>query len=123
MDGCTAVAATVDVIPRGQAYPEGAHDPVPEVFPEVGGTVRVTGFLPYTGFSTAVPDLAAAVAAVRAVDAGALHALDHAWTPFYCRHCDRSYCGEHWDLHPVFDWGFDYYRGSCPAGHPHMIDH
>lgn len=117
------MAATVDVVPRGQPYPEGPHDPVHQVFPGVVGTLRVSGFLPHTGFSTAVPDVAAALAAVHAGNAAALHALDPEWTPFWCRHCDRSYCGEHWDPYPVYDWGLDYYRGRCPAGHPHMIDH
>jgi hypothetical protein len=42
----------------------------------VDDPTRITGFLPYTSFSTRVPDLAATVGAVRTTDAAALHALD-----------------------------------------------
>jgi hypothetical protein len=120
---CRRAAAIVEVTRRGQLYIDAEQDIIYRVFPEAQGTIRITGFLPYTSFSTRVPNLAATVSAVRTIDAAALHALDRAWVPFYCHQCDRSFCSEHWDLKPIFDWGFDHYSGACPIGHPHFIDH
>jgi hypothetical protein len=122
-EGCPRTAATVEVTRRGQLYIDEEQDIIYRIFPEAQGTIRVNGFLPYTSFSTQVTDFAAAATAVRAVDAAALHAVDRTWVPFYCHQCDRSFCGEHWDLKATFDWGFDYYSGTCPVGHPHFIDH
>lgn len=121
--GCPRVAATVEVSGRGRLYINDEQDIIYRVFPEAQGTIRITGFLPYTNFSSQVTNLAATLQAVRDIDASALYALEQTWVPFYCRHCDRSFCTEHWQLTPTFDWGFDFYSGTCPVGHPHFIDH
>lgn len=121
--GCPRRAAVVEVSRRGQLLVSDEQDIIYRVFPEAQGTIRVTGFLPYTNFSSQVPDLSATIRAARAIDAGRLRALDATWVPFYCPHCDRSFCTEHWALTPSFSWGFDHYSGTCPAGHPHFIDH
>lgn len=122
-EGCPRTAAIIEVIRRGQLYIDEEQDIIYRIFPEAQGTIRVNDFLPYTSFSTHVMNLAAAAEAVRAIDATALHAVDRTWVPFYCHKCDRSFCGEHWNLTATFDWGFDYYSGTCPVGHPHFIDH
>ncbi|MGH3973945.1 MAG: hypothetical protein ACRDS9_11580 [Pseudonocardiaceae bacterium] len=122
-EGCLRTAATVEVTRRGQLYIDEEQDIIYRIFPDAQGTIRINGFLPYTGFSTHVTDLATTAGAVRAVDAAALFAVDRTWVPFYCRDCDRSFCGEHWNLKATFDWGFDYYSGTCPVGHPHFINH
>jgi hypothetical protein len=90
------------------------------------GTIRVYGFLPFAKVGTSVYNYGNTVAVV--LDAGddaaaALHAINSVYTPFFCRECRRSYCGQHWNLEPVFDFGFDYYWGTCPSEHPHFIDH
>ncbi|MGH8966261.1 MAG: hypothetical protein ACRDXB_13165 [Actinomycetes bacterium] len=117
------MAASVEVIRRGQLYIDEDQDIIYRIFPEAQGMIRINGFLPYTGFSTHVTDHARTASAVRAIDAAALFAVDRSWVPFYCQHCDRSFCGEHWKLKAIFDWGFDHYSGTCPVGHPHFIDH
>ncbi|MGH4009737.1 MAG: hypothetical protein ACRDTH_16575 [Pseudonocardiaceae bacterium] len=122
-ENCQRAAAIVEVTRRGQLFIDEEQDIIYRIFPQAQGTIRVTGFLPYTSFSTQITDLAATAGAVRALDAAALHAADRTWVPFYCHQCDRSFCGEHWSLKPTFDWGFDYYSGTCPVGHPHFIDH
>ena len=55
----------------------------------------------------------------------ALRAAQSEYAPFWCRTCRRSYCRDHWTLHAEFDppGQFDYYIGSCPAGHRTMINH
>lgn len=113
----------VEVTRRGQLFINDEQDIIYRVFPGAQGTIRTIGFLQYTSFATQVSDHAATAGAVRALDAAALHALDRAWAPFYCHSCDRSFCAEHWNLRATFDWGFQYYSGTCPAGHPHFIDH
>lgn len=48
-----------------------------------------------------------------------------AWemAPFYCPECERTYCHADWNIYVVFDEGFyDCTRGTCPAGHRHMVD-
>jgi hypothetical protein len=122
-EDCQRTAAIVEVIRRGQLYIDGEQDIIYRIFPETQGMIRVNGFLPYTSFSTHVTDLATTADAVRAIDAAALHAMQRTWVPFYCHQCGRSFCGEHWNLKATFDWGFDYYSGTCPVGHPHFIDH
>jgi hypothetical protein len=122
-DGCLRAAAIVEVSRRGQLYINDEQDIIYRVFPDAQGTIRIIGFLPYTSFASQVPDLAATILAVQAIDAAALYALDRTWIPFYCPDCDRSFCGDHWNLKPTFDWGFDHYSGTCPVGHPHFIDH
>ena len=122
-DGCPRTAAIVEVSRRGQLFVNDEQDIIYRIFPEAQGTIRVTGFLPYTSFSSQVPNLAATLDAARATDAGALRALHQTWVPFYCPNCDRSFCTEHWALKPTFNWGFDHYSGTCPVGHPHFIDH
>ena len=94
-DGCPRVAAIVEVSRRGQLYVNDDQDIIYRVFPEAQGTIRITGFLPYTSFSRHVINLAAAIQAVRAIDAAALHALDQTWVPLYCSRCNRSFCAEH----------------------------
>jgi hypothetical protein len=122
-DGCARTAAIVEVSRRGQLYVNDEQDIIYRIFPEAQGTIRITGFLPYTSFSSRVCNLSATIGAARASDAGALRALDQSWVPFYCPRCDRSFCTEHWSLKPIFNWAFDHYSGTCPAGHPHFIDH
>ncbi|MDQ3826078.1 MAG: hypothetical protein M3325_10215 [Actinomycetota bacterium] len=122
-DGCPRAAAIVEVSRRGQLYVNDEQHIIYRVFPEAQGTIRITGFLPYTSFCRRVTNLAATIQAARAIDAAALHALDQTWVPFYCSRCDHSFCAEHWVLQPTFNWGFDHYSGSCPDGHPHFIDH
>lgn len=122
-DGCPRAAAIVEVSRRGKLYVNDDQDIIYRVFPDAQGTIRITGFLPYTNFSSQVTDLAATSQAARTIDAAALHALDQTWVPFYCPQCGRSFCAEHWELTPTFDWGFDHYSGTCPVGHPHFIDH
>jgi hypothetical protein len=122
-EGCPRTAAVVEVSRRGQLFVNDEQDIIYRIFPAAQGTIRVTGFLPYTSLSNQVPNLAATIAAARAVDAGTLWALDQSWVPFYCPRCERSFCTEHWALQPSFNWGFDHYSGTCPAGHPHFIDH
>ncbi|HEX4103780.1 MAG: hypothetical protein WAN20_06370 [Pseudonocardiaceae bacterium] len=122
-DGCPRAAAIVEVSRRGQLYINDEQDIIYRVFPDAQGTIRIIGFLPYTSFASQIPDLAATVLAVRTIDAAGLYALDRTWIPFYCPQCDRSFCEEHWNLEPSFNWGFDHYSGTCPAGHPHFIDH
>lgn len=122
-DGCPRAAAIVEVSRRGQLFVDEEQDIIYRVFPDARGTIRITGFLPYTNFSHQVTNVAATIQAARAVDAAALHALDDTWVPFYCRQCGRSFCAEHWELTPSFNWGFDHYSGTCPVGHSHFIDH
>jgi hypothetical protein len=122
-EDCAHTAAVVEVSRRGQLYINDEQDIIYRIFPDAQGTIRITGFLPYTSFCNQVHNLAATLRAARAIDAAALHALDRTWVPFYCPQCDRSFCGGHWNLKPTFGWGFDYYSGTCPVGHPHVIDH
>ena len=119
--GCSRTAAIVEVSQRGQLYINDEQDIIYRVFPQAQGTIRVTGFLPYTSLFHQIPNLAATVRAVRGTDAAALHALEPAWVPFYCARCERSFCTEHWTLTPTFSWGFDHYSGTCPIGHPHVV--
>ena len=120
---CRRAAAIVEVIRRGQLYVDQEQDIIYRIFPDAQGAIRITGFLPYTNLCTKVTNLVAAISAVRAIDAAALRALDQAWVPFYCHHCGRSFCGDHWNIKPAFSWGFDHYSGTCPVRHPHFIDH
>ena len=120
---CRRAAAIVEVIRRGQLYVDQEQDIIYRIFPDAQGAIRITGFLPYTNLCTKVTNLVAAISAVRAIDAAALRALNQAWVPFYCHHCGRSFCADHWNLEPAFNWGFDHYSGTCPVGHPHFIDH
>ncbi|HET9258397.1 MAG TPA: hypothetical protein VFO16_24810 [Pseudonocardiaceae bacterium] len=122
-DGCPRLAAVVEVSRRGQLLVNNEQATIYRVFPKAQGTIRVTGFLPYTNFVSQVPNLPATIRAASATDAGALRVLDESWVPFYCPRCDRSFCAEHWTLTPTFSWGFDHYSGTCPAGHPHVIRH
>ena len=122
-EGCPRTAAIVEVSRRGQLYVNDEQDIIYRIFPSAQGTIRITGFLPYTSFASQVPNLTATIDAARAIDADALYALDRSWVPFYCLHCQRSFCTEHWTLKPTFNWGFDHYSGTCPVGHSHFIDH
>lgn len=122
-EGCARAAGIVEVSRRGQLYVNDEQDTIYRVFPGAQGTIRITGFLPYTNFARQVANLAATIQAARTIDAAALHALDQTWVPFYCPRCDRCFCAEHWVLTPTFNWGFDHYSGTCPVGHPQFIDH
>jgi hypothetical protein len=122
-EGCARAAGIVEVSRRGQLYVNDEQDILYRIFPGAQGAIRITGFLPYTNFSRQVVNLAVTIQAARTTDAAALHALNQTWVPFYCPRCDRSFCAEHWALTPTFNWGFDHYSGTCPAGHPHFIDH
>lgn len=122
-DGCRREAAVVEVTRRGRLYVDEDQDMLYRIFPKAQGTIRVSGFLPYTNLCDRVADIGVTIDAVRSTDTATLYSLRSEWVPFYCRHCDRSFCGAHWNLKATFDWGFDYYSGTCPAGHPHFIDH
>jgi hypothetical protein len=119
----------VELIPNGARYADGNTDLLHQIRPPgstSAGTFRLSGFLPYTAYSTPVSDYETTVSAVRNAgdDAAAvLHELDDEYAPFFCRHCRRSYCGRHWNLGARFDHGFDYYSGTCPFGHRKFIDH
>ena len=63
--GCGQIAAMVELIPKGAAYADGQKDILHEIDPSCEGTFRLSGFLPYTGYSTVVGDYQAVVAAVR----------------------------------------------------------
>ncbi len=122
-EGCRRAAAILEVIRRGQLYIDEEQDIIYRIFPEAQGVIRMNGFLPYTSFSAQVTNFAATTDALRAIDAAALHTMERTWVPFYCHQCERSFCGEHWNLTAAFDWGFDHYSGTCPVGHSHFIDH
>ena len=64
-------------------------------------------------------------AAIRERDFDALRDACREYAPFWCGACRKSYCRAHWTLEAVFypSGEFDYYKGSCPAGHRTMIDH
>jgi hypothetical protein len=69
-----------------------------------------------------------ALAAMKAGDLAALQAVDREYTPFYCRRCPAAYCYEHMGYEEVWDEdGFgtapDYWKGTCPSGHPQFRDH
>jgi len=56
-------------------------------------------------------------------DPGALRAIHWELAPFWCRHCQRSYCQDHWTTTVIMDDGFyDSTDGICPAGHRQMLD-
>jgi hypothetical protein len=122
-EDCLREAATVEVTRRGQLYIDEDQDMIYRIFPSAQGTIRVTGFLLYTNVCDRVPDIKATLAAVHAIDTAALYAMRREWVPFYCSECGRSFCGEHWNLKATFDWGFDFYSGTCPVGHPHVVGH
>jgi hypothetical protein len=90
-EGCSRTAAIVEVSRRGQLYIDEDEYIIYRVFPDAQGTIRITGFLPYTNSFRQVADLTATIKAACAVDAAALHALDQSWVPFYCPTCDRSF--------------------------------
>jgi hypothetical protein len=95
----------VEVSRRGQLYIDDDQDIIYRIFPDAQGTIRITGFLPYTNSSSQVTNLTATIRAACAMDAAALHALDRNWVPFYCQRCNRSFCAEHWNLTSRFNWG------------------
>ena len=69
-----------------------------------------------------------ALAAMKAGDLAALHAVDREYTPFYCRQCPGVYCYEHMGYEEVWeddDYSVspDYWKGQCPSGHPQFRDH
>lgn len=116
----------VELVPNGARYADGDADPLHRLQPSGRGTFRLSGFLPYTNYSLTVADYETTVAAVRDAGDGAdgvLHEINGEYAPFFCRHCHRSYCGDHWNLTATFDYGFDYYSGTCPYGHRKFIDH
>ncbi|GAA2456253.1 hypothetical protein GCM10010191_89530 [Actinomadura vinacea] len=119
----------VELVPNGGRYADGNTDLLHQIQltdSTSSGTIRLSGFLPYTEYSMQVTDYEATTTAVQNAGADAasvLHEIDKEYAPFYCRHCLRPYCGQHWQLKATFDHGFDYYSGSCPYGHRKFIDH
>jgi hypothetical protein len=110
---CGEVAAVVELVAAGGTWSDGA-------------ALHLSRFLPFTGGAMPVLRYDATVAAV--LDAGddavaVLRRINEDYAPFFCDTCHRSYCAQHWNLEPVFDFGFDYYTGTCPVGHAHFIDH
>ncbi|HZS20390.1 MAG TPA: hypothetical protein VFA63_05305 [Pseudonocardiaceae bacterium] len=65
--GCKRTAAIIEVSRRGQLYIDDDQDIIYRVVPDAQGTIRITGFLPYTNFSSQVADLTATIQAACAV--------------------------------------------------------
>ena len=118
-------AATVALLVRSDpGLP--SHDPLVFTIRNAHFAYGVRDFDPFVDGIWDQPDrttVPALAAAVRLRDFDALRAACREYAPFWCRTCQRSYCRDHWALEAVFDPYFDYYRGSCPAGHRTMIDH
>jgi len=69
-----------------------------------------------------VAELGKALAAERP-DPVAIRSVDPEIAPFYCVQCEASYCLDHWDVDQVFDGSFyDRTQGTCPFGHPQLLD-
>lgn len=121
-DRCRAEAGRVTLYARGEAIPGRTRDEVDTAMSGVDNTdaeqprlqvLSQVGDVTFFEF-----DVAAALAALGAGDARALHALDLEFVPFWCPRCDTAYCGQHWITWDLFDDGFfDEKRGRCPAGH------
>ncbi|GHO46200.1 tetratricopeptide repeat protein [Ktedonospora formicarum] len=64
--------------------------------------------------------------ALRHGDIAMLRTLDDDYVPFYCWCCHGVYCFEHMRFEEVWDDFYphpDYWRGTCPYGHPTFVDH
>lgn len=64
--------------------------------------------------------------ALRQGDIAALNALDRDYAPFYCWRCHGVYCYQHMRFQEIWDDFYphpDYWVGTCPYGHPTMVDH
>jgi hypothetical protein len=83
-----------------------------------GPALVATGVEGRVGFAVPGEKLAPVLAAMRAGDADALHALNVEYTPFWCWKCRLAYCYRHWRLEVLMDDGFyDACYGTCPHGH------
>lgn len=85
----------------------------------IGGTTS------WLAASTLRGGLAAATAAIRAGDVGALLRLDPEIVPLWCTPCGVAYCRDHWTLWDEFDpddpsW-YDETRGVCPNDHERRV--
>ncbi|MDT5093972.1 MAG: hypothetical protein QOH60_3335 [Mycobacterium sp.] len=56
-------------------------------------------------------------AALDSGDAAALYALSMSYVPFYCDHCEVSYCQWHWSPRRFEDGDIEGIEGNCPKGH------
>lgn len=126
-DGHGVRAATVALLVAGDPIP-------PPVGPLVFAITRAAfayGVRDFDHFVDGIWDqsddttAATLAGAIERRDFDELRAARSEYAPFWCRTCRRSYCRDHWRLDAEFDppGQFDYYTGSCPAGHRTMIDH
>ncbi len=61
-------------------------------------------------------------------DVAALHAQGRDYAPFYCWRCPAVYCYEHMGYEEVWEEDYfssmpDYWKGTCPYGHPQFANH
>jgi len=123
---CRVEAGKVTLYARGETIPGRIRDEFDRAMNEVDNmqaeqprlqVLSQVGNVTFFEF-----DVAAALAALGAGDARALHALDLEFVPFWCPRCDTAYCGRHWITWDLFDDGFfDEKRGRCPAGHERKL--
>jgi len=128
--GCGRQAALVELIASGTPHPDDAFL-LRDVL-EGGATGAMGQFIlkdftapsfPNFSMPLSAAEFAEAASAVRAADLVALGALREGYVPFLCTRCELPYCGPHLDLQMFWDWGPDYWTGTCPRGHHHFIDH
>ena len=119
---CGEVAAVVRAVPAD--VPTDMGPPLgPQAHHRDGIVVDYFGG---TAWIAAGPGAYAAVCAVldgEEPDPAELRRIAWEMAPFYCPECERAYCHADWSTYVVFDEGFyDCTRGTCPAGHQHMVD-
>ena len=56
-----------------------------------------------TSFTSTLTQRATTGVRAAIASAAALHALDPELAPFYCPDCEKTYCGDHWRRHDVFE--------------------
>jgi Pentapeptide repeats (8 copies) len=129
-EGCTAAAGWVTLVAK-EAAPDGGeplfHGGSSDLAPF--GKVLVGGFMSMNNSFGVTSDrvLAQIAAGLRAGDVLTLAEESEDYAPFYCSSCRAVYCAEHCQLEEVRDpdWGVtpDYWKGTCPNGHPVFVDH
>lgn len=125
-DRCGAEAGRVVVYAPGEAVPGRGGDDVERLMSQFdndpAGRARLTVVSGVGNISFAEFNLDAALAAIGAGDARALHAIDVEFVPFWCPRCHTSYCRKHWETWDLVDDGFfDHKRGRCPKGHERKL--
>jgi hypothetical protein len=64
-----------------------------------------------------------AILAGEAADPAELKRVRWDMAPFYCGDCQANYCYADWRPVVIMDDGFyDCTRGTCPAGHEHLLE-